>query len=92
MQQLTNQDARHAQNAQRLGVEGEAVSAAEARPPAVILEPIARRFHERQLEEPLERMAQLIHEDAEMALVINDFRPVGGRDQMIAALAVARTE
>lgn len=61
-----------------------------ARPSAADLEAIARRFHERQLEEPPERIAEMIHEDAEMTLVANDFRPVHGRDQIIASLADAR--
>ena len=54
------------------------------------LENIARRFHERQLEEPLDRLAELIHEDAEMTLVINEFRPVRGREEILASLAGAR--
>jgi hypothetical protein len=58
--------------------------------PARPLESIARRFHERQLEEPLERVVRLIHEDAEMTLVVNDFRPLCGRDRIIEALGVAR--
>jgi hypothetical protein len=86
MQQLTDEAAIHPQDEQPL-VEGQAESeAGQMR----LLESIARRFHERQLEEPLERTALLIHEDAEMALVINDFQPVCGRDQIIQALAVAR--
>jgi hypothetical protein len=56
----------------------------------VELEELARTFHERQLDEPLERLAQLIHEDAEMALVVNEFRPVRGRDRIIESLAGAR--
>jgi hypothetical protein len=90
MQQLTDQEATPPQDAGRLGVKGQALSAAGAPPPAAVLEEIARRFHERQLEEPPERLAKLIHEDAEMALVVNDFRPVRGRDQIIASLADAR--
>ena len=57
---------------------------------AVELEQVARRFHERQFEEPLDRLAKLIHEDAEMSLVINDFRPVRGRDEIVASLSDAR--
>ncbi|MGE5272212.1 MAG: hypothetical protein ACM3QU_00340 [Verrucomicrobiota bacterium] len=87
MQQLTNQEARHLLDAQR---PGEDRCESGASPPAAVLEAIARRFHERQLEEPPERVAKLIHEDAEMALVINDFRPVRGRDRIIASLADAR--
>lgn len=54
------------------------------------LEAIARSFHERQLEEPPARLAELIHAEAEMTLVVNDFRPVRGRDQIIASLTDAR--
>jgi hypothetical protein len=50
------------------------------------LEKRARRFHERQFEEPLDRFRALIHEDAEMTLVINNFQPVRGRDQIMASL------
>jgi hypothetical protein len=56
----------------------------------VELEELARTFHERQLDEPLERLAELIHEDAEMALVVNEFRPVRGRDRIIESLSDAR--
>jgi hypothetical protein len=54
------------------------------------LEAIARRFHERQLEDSPERIAELIHPEAEMALVVNDFRSVRGRDQIVAELSEAR--
>jgi hypothetical protein len=87
MQQLTNQEAEHLLDAQRLG---EAPCESGARSSVAALEAIARRFHERQLEEPLERLAKLIHPEAEMALVISDFLPVRGRDQIVASLAGAR--
>jgi hypothetical protein len=54
------------------------------------LEAIARRFHERQLEDAPERIAELIHSEAQMALVVNDFRSVRGRDQIVAELSAAR--
>jgi hypothetical protein len=87
VQQLTNQEATLLLDGQGLG-EGPYESG--ARPPATVLEAIARRFHERQLEELPGRLAELIHEEAEMALVVNDFRPVRGRDRIIASLADAR--
>ena len=40
----------------------------------VELEDLARTFHERQLDEPSERWFGLIHEDAEMTLVVNGFQ------------------
>jgi hypothetical protein len=89
MQQLTIQDATPLSDAQPLGSLHHAVSEFGARSGSV-LEAIARRFHERQLEEPLERLAKLIHPEAEMALVISDFLPVRGRDQIVASLAGAR--
>jgi hypothetical protein len=90
MQQPTDQETTHPQDPRRLGVESQAASADSVRPPAAVLEAIVRRFHERQLEESPERLAKLIHPEAEMALVVNDFRPVRGRDQIIASLADAR--
>jgi hypothetical protein len=87
MELPTDQEATPLVDLERLG-EGPRESG--ARPPSAVLEAIARRFHERQLEEPPERLAKLIHEDAEMMLVVNDFRPVRGRDQIIASLADAR--
>jgi hypothetical protein len=54
------------------------------------LEAIARRFHERELEDPPERIAALIHEDAEMTLLANYLRPLHGRRTIMAALARGR--
>lgn len=54
------------------------------------IEAIARRFHERQLEDPPEQIAALIHPGAEMALVVNEFRSTLGRDQIVALLDDAR--
>jgi hypothetical protein len=63
-------------------------TAGEARIEAI--EAIARRFHERQLEDPPEQIAALIHPGAEMALVVNEFRSTLGRDQIVALLDDAR--
>jgi hypothetical protein len=54
------------------------------------LEATARRFHERQLEERAERIAALIHEDAEMTLLANCLRTLRGRRAIMAALARGR--
>ena len=59
-------------------------------PVAVGMEAIARRFHERQLQDAPERIAALIHPEAEMALVVNDFRSVQGRDRIVALLGEVR--
>ncbi len=50
----------------------------------------ARRFHERQLEDPPDRIAALIHEDAEMTLLANYLRTLRGRRAIMAALARGR--
>jgi len=54
------------------------------------LEAIARRFHERQLEDRPDRIAALIHEDAEMTLLANYLRTLRGRRSIMAALARGR--
>jgi hypothetical protein len=54
------------------------------------LEATARRFHERQLEDPPDRIAALIHEDAEMTLLANYLRRLRGRRAIMAALARGR--
>jgi len=51
---------------------------------------MARRFHERQLQDAPERIAALIHPEAEMTLVVNDFGSVQGRDEIIAMPGEAR--
>jgi SnoaL-like protein len=50
----------------------------------------ARRFHERQLEDRADRIAALIHEDAEMTLLANYLRTTRGRRAIMAALARGR--
>jgi hypothetical protein len=50
----------------------------------------ARRFHERELEDPPDRIAALIHEDAEMTLFANHLRPLRGRRTIMAGLARGR--
>jgi hypothetical protein len=54
------------------------------------LEATARRFHERQLEDRPDRIAALIHEDAEMTLLANYLRTLRGRRAIMAALARGR--
>lgn len=54
------------------------------------LEATARRFHERQLEDRADRVAALIHEDAEMTLLANYLRTMRGRRAIMAALARGR--
>jgi hypothetical protein len=51
---------------------------------------IAHRFHERELEDPPDRIAALIHEDAEMTLFANYLRTLRGRRLIMAALARGR--
>jgi hypothetical protein len=54
------------------------------------LEATARRFHERELEDRADRIAALIHEDAEMTLLANHLRTIRGRRAIMAALARGR--
>jgi hypothetical protein len=54
------------------------------------LKATARRFHERQLEDRADRIAALIHEDAEMTLLANYLRTMRGRRAIMAALARGR--
>jgi hypothetical protein len=51
---------------------------------------IARRFHERQLEDRPDLIAALIHEHAEMTLFANHLRPLRGRAEIMDALARGR--
>jgi len=54
------------------------------------IELAGRRFHEHQLDDPPERIAELIHEDAEMRLLVAHLRPLRGRQAIMAALAEGR--
>jgi SnoaL-like domain len=54
------------------------------------LEATARRFHERQLEDPPDRIAALIHEDAKMTLLANALWTLRGRRAIMAALERGR--
>lgn len=54
------------------------------------MESIARRFHERQLKAPLTSIATLIHEDAEMALVVSDLATLRGRAEILSRLSDVR--
>jgi hypothetical protein len=54
------------------------------------IEATARRFHERQLDDPPERIAALISGDAEMKLLVHHLRPLYGRRAIMAALAEGR--
>ena len=66
-----------------LTIEAETLRAKEA---------VARRFHERQLKEPIEDIAALIHEDAEMRLVVSDLAPLRGHTQILSRLTEAREQ
>jgi hypothetical protein len=50
-------------------------------------EAVARRFHEHQLGAPLEPLASLMCEDAEMVLFANMLQPLQGRSTIIATVA-----
>jgi len=54
------------------------------------LELAARRFHEHQIDEPLERLAELISEDAEMRLLVAHLRPLHGKHAIMGALEEGR--
>jgi hypothetical protein len=54
------------------------------------LELAARRFHEHQMDEPLERIAELISEDAEMRLLVAHLRLLCGKHAIVAALEEGR--
>jgi hypothetical protein len=57
---------------------------------AVRLERLARHFHERELEHTPEQIGRLIHEDAEMRLVVNRLRPLRGRDAVVEMFSRVR--
>jgi len=54
------------------------------------LEIAARRFHEHQIDEPLERIAELISEDAEMRLLVAHLRLLRGKHAIMGALEEGR--
>jgi ketosteroid isomerase-like protein len=54
------------------------------------MEETARRFHERQLDDPPERIAALMCEDAEMKLLVHHLKPLRGRQAIMSALAEGR--
>jgi hypothetical protein len=54
------------------------------------LELAGRRFHEHQIDESLERIAELISEDAEMTLLVAHLRPLRGKHAIMAALEEGR--
>ena len=54
------------------------------------LEHVARRFHEHQLHDPFELVADLMCEDAEMVLLANNLEPVQGRPAILKALERGR--
>jgi hypothetical protein len=54
------------------------------------METVARRFHEHQTQDPLSYLAELVHEDAEMTLLINHLQPLRGRQAIMAALERGR--
>jgi hypothetical protein len=55
-----------------------------------VMETVARRFHEHQTQDPLSYLAELVHEDAEMTLLINHLQPLRGRQAIMAALERGR--
>lgn len=54
------------------------------------LEAAARRFHEHQDSEPLDQLGKLIHEKAEMMLLVNRLQPVSRRNQIVEAIGQGR--
>ena len=59
-----------------------------ARPEA--LEDVARHFHEHEIHDPPDRIADLICDDAEMVLLVNHLRPLRGKQAILDALARGR--
>jgi hypothetical protein len=55
-----------------------------------VLEAAARRFHEYQTQDPLTRLGDLVHDEADMTLVINHFQPLHGRQAIMVALERGR--
>jgi hypothetical protein len=74
--------------ARRLQVHAEGLVVAEpsTRLGSSALENVARRFHERQLEDAPESIAALIHDSAEMILLVNHLQPLRGRLEIVASL------
>jgi hypothetical protein len=71
--------------------EGKPVVSFEATPtPPTWIELAGRRFHEHQLDDPPEQIAELIREDAEMKLLVAHLRPLRGKHAIMAALAEGR--
>jgi hypothetical protein len=71
--------------------EGRPVVSFEATPtPPTLIELAGRRFHEHQLDDPPEQIAELIREDAEMKLLVAHLRPLRGKHAIMAALAEGR--
>lgn len=56
----------------------------------IVMEAAARRFHEHQTQDPLSSLADLVHDDAEMTLLINHLEPLRGRQAIMAALERGR--
>jgi hypothetical protein len=54
------------------------------------IERTARRFHQRQLDDPPERIAAMMCEDAEMKLLVHHLKPLRGRRAIMVALAEGR--
>jgi hypothetical protein len=54
------------------------------------LEAAACRFHEHQTQDPLSHLADLVHPEAEMTLLINHLQPLRGRQAITAALERGR--
>jgi hypothetical protein len=54
------------------------------------IEAAVRRFHEHQTQDPLSHLADLVHEEAQMTLLINHLEPLRGRQAIVAALERGR--
>jgi hypothetical protein len=54
------------------------------------LEDVARRFHEHQTDHLPSRLAEVVHPDAEMTLLIAHLRPLRGRQEVMDALERGR--
>jgi len=59
-------------------------------PSELPLEAAARRFHEYQTDAPIDRLAGLIHDDAQMTLFVNRLRPLSGKPAILSAIGRGR--
>jgi hypothetical protein len=54
------------------------------------LEAAARRFHEHQDSDSLDRLGELMQPDAQMTLLVNRLQPVSGRSKILEAIGQGR--